>query len=271
MENKIQKHIIIKATDDGDKTITAVGSIEKTDRDMDVVGIENMDLKNYKLNPVVFLNHDHRSLPIGKAEKVWKEDNKLMFKIKFADETQNPMAPFVYESVKAGFLNALSIGFIPDYDTMSYKQDKKTNKQTRYIDKSELYEVSIVGVPANPSALVVREYKEFLNKSWEEGKLDGEQLKELQEMIVEDTTTTIDGGYIKSVEVLQKELQDKNTYIEFIEKELVELNDKIIKLEEQAVKMDNIEEDPYKDILDKINSEDSIYKEILDEIRGSDK
>jgi hypothetical protein len=71
MDKKIEKTIIVKSSVEDDRTITCVGSVEKIDRDNDVVVIQGVDIKNYKDNPIVLWAHDQKSLPIAKATKVF--------------------------------------------------------------------------------------------------------------------------------------------------------------------------------------------------------
>lgn len=119
-----------------------VGSNGIIDRQGESLNPMGWDLKNFESNPVILYAHDYRSLPIGKADKVWIEKEQLMFNIKFAD-TQ--MGKDCFDLFKGGFLNAFSVGFIPkEYDTTG-----------QYTYKTqELLELSVVPVPANPEALL---------------------------------------------------------------------------------------------------------------------
>lgn len=245
---KLQQYLTIKAVDDGNNIITAVGSAEAVDRDGDIVKLDGLNLKNYKNNPVVFFNHASRELPVAKATDVRVDGKKLIFTLLFAGADQNPLAPFVYESIKAGFLNSLSIGFIPDYDKVEYKQDKKTNKRIRVYTASELLEVSIVGIPANPSAVVLRSYEQHLANSWEKGIIDGAELKSLQSMLDGVKTNNTDDKDAKI-----KELED---YIKFLETEL----------EEKEV--DNVMDDPYAILVAQLQrSDDDVYAELVNQYK----
>jgi HK97 family phage prohead protease len=152
MDKKIFKsyRINYKEVEDEERTIEAIGSKQIEDRDKDIVYVDGINLKNYKENPIVLFAHDHRSLPIGRAEKVWKDGKELKFKIKFTEPEVNPVGDTVYKLIKGNYLNALSIGFIPDYSTAKYSE--KRGGYDYY--NSELLEVSIVPVPSNPKAVV---------------------------------------------------------------------------------------------------------------------
>ena len=142
-----------------DDDYIAVASSEIEDRQGEVVKVDGWDLKNFKKNPVLLLFHDHHSLPVGKAEKIWidKEDKKLMFKPVFETVTERGRA--IAELVKQGFLNTFSVGFRPI--------DSDGNTFT----KQELHEISLVNVPANPDAMM-RAYKSLEEEGFKKETID---------------------------------------------------------------------------------------------------
>lgn len=119
-----------------------VGSTGSLDRHGENVNPEGWNLKNYLKNPVLLFAHDYRSLPVGKALKVWVENKKLMFNLQFAS---TPFAMEVFQLFQEGILNAFSVGF------MVQKWGESGGKYS--IDEQELLELSVVPVPANPEAL----------------------------------------------------------------------------------------------------------------------
>jgi phage head maturation protease len=68
-----------------------------------------------------------------------------------------PLAQEVKELVSEGFLNTLSIGFM----SLQYKQNDNSNGII--YESVELLEISIVSVPANPEAVVLRYLEDRLN------------------------------------------------------------------------------------------------------------
>ena len=66
----------------------------------------------------------------------------------------------VYELIKGGFLNAVSIGFDPDPEHMGPPTEKELTKRPEWAGVKQVYrkwkllEVSLVPVPSNPEALV---------------------------------------------------------------------------------------------------------------------
>ena len=146
LKRQLELQVSIKATKDDDENhiLTFIGSDETIDRHGDIVKVDGWDLKNYKKNPVFLWAHNSHQMPIGKAIKVWVDDGKLKFKIKFAVE-QYDFAKLAYDMYKGGYLNATSVGFMI--------QDWKFEGDNFISEKQELFELSAVPVPANPNAL----------------------------------------------------------------------------------------------------------------------
>jgi len=144
----------IKAVGDPhDRVLEFVGSTAQVDRYGDVIEVEGWDLKNYKKNPVFLWAHDYRQPPVGKALKVAKTDQGLMFQVKFATAEEYPFADTIYKLYLGGYLRATSVGF---QDLAREPITDKEGKQVGWrFKKQELYELSAVPVPANPNALIM--------------------------------------------------------------------------------------------------------------------
>jgi len=120
-----------------------IGSTAAVDRVGEVVE-QNWNLENYKKNPVILYGHDQTGLPIGKAVNVAVENGALTFDVKFVPAEVYPFAGTVEAMYRDGFLNAVSVGFIP------------TDIDGNTIKSAELLELSAVPVPANHEALMQR-------------------------------------------------------------------------------------------------------------------
>jgi uncharacterized protein len=139
-----------------DRTLRFIGSDETPDRDGDVISVAGWDLNNYVKNPVFLWAHDYSIPPVGKANKVFNENGKLMFDIEFPEKGIYPLADLVYNLYKGGFLNATSVGFIgkeaaPREDD-AVKDLPEWRRGVKFMAQ-ELLELSAVPVPSNPSAL----------------------------------------------------------------------------------------------------------------------
>lgn len=118
-----------------------LASTNAVDRQGDIVDQGGWELKNFLLNPVILWAHKYDELPVGKATNVKVTSAGLELDFEFAPVEANAKAEEVRNCFEQGFLNAVSVGFIP----------KERSGNT--ITKAELLEVSIVPVPANQEAL----------------------------------------------------------------------------------------------------------------------
>ena len=138
MEKKYIKALIEKSAS-GKYTVLA--STSAVDRQGDSIDQSGWDVSNFKNNPVMLWAHDYSALPIAKATDVTVTQQGLTLNYEFAPAEGNPMAQQVKVLVDEGFLNAVSVGFMP------------LERNGNVITKMELFEVSFVPVPANPQAL----------------------------------------------------------------------------------------------------------------------
>lgn len=124
---------------EGDNLVI-VASDETLDRHGEVLKISAWDLSEFKKAPRILVDHDHRVESIvGKASDIWIEDNKLLFTPIFHEITQ--LSREVKEMVEQGFLDTVSVGFIPH----GAEKDGDSGR-------NELIEISFVTVGANPNA-----------------------------------------------------------------------------------------------------------------------
>ena len=143
----------VKAADDDSRVIKFKGSTGDKDRMGEIITQSGWKLNNYKRNPVFLGFHSYHAPPIGKAINVEKTDNALAFDIEFADAETYAFADTIYRLYKGGFMNAVSVGFIPlKWEDGDSKSDDKGVRRT-YLEQ-ELLELSAVSVPANANALM---------------------------------------------------------------------------------------------------------------------
>lgn len=142
-----------------DRILTFIGSNETVDRHGDIVRVAGWDTKDYKKNPVFLWGHDYYNAPIGRAVKVWKTADALMFRIYFPEAEVSEQSDKVFKLYKAGILSAVSVGFMPT--KANYPDSDEERKQlglgtygVEFLEQ-KLWELSAVSVPSNPDALVV--------------------------------------------------------------------------------------------------------------------
>ena len=136
--------------------ISFIASTNSVDRYGDVINQEGWNIAAYERNPVVLLNHNANSLPIGKGS-VSVKDGQLMIDVEF--DKDDELAQRVERKARNGFLNAVSVGFNPmesiERSRLPKDHPAYTERGGNYVNKSELLEVSIVTIPANSEATAV--------------------------------------------------------------------------------------------------------------------
>jgi len=154
---KIKKLITVKVEKTKDpRVLKFIGTDETVDRDNEIMTTSGWKINHYKKNPVILWAHNHRELPIAKTVKLQLSKEKgMVFFGKFPEKDIHPFADTVFKLYKEKYLNAFSVGFMILKDGYERQDGDKPN----LITKKELFEVSAVPVPANPSALQTESLK----------------------------------------------------------------------------------------------------------------
>ncbi|MHC1792126.1 HK97 family phage prohead protease [Solidesulfovibrio sp.] len=158
-DQPVQKsfNIRTKGLDVAARTVEFVASTEAVDRMGDSIKLDGWRVDQFKQNPVILFGHDHHALPIGKALAVGVENGALVVVIQFASAEANPEAEKVFRLIEGGFLNAVSVGFIPI--RWEFVDDTEAGRCGLDILEAELLEISVVCVPALAEALVRRGFE----------------------------------------------------------------------------------------------------------------
>jgi len=142
-----------------------IASTATLDRYHEVIEPGGWRLDSYRSNPVFQNAHNYGDIlfTLGKALSTEVRNveggQALCQRIQFATEV-NPVARIAYGLYKGGFLNAVSVGFIPlrweDGQERGAGSGERgaANPRRRYLEQ-ELLEVSAVAIPANPDALAL--------------------------------------------------------------------------------------------------------------------
>ena len=124
--------------------IEGYASTNSIDRHGDIVEASawknSKALENYINNPIILAYHDHTK-PIGKMVDYETDDRGLRIVAEISKA-----AGEIYDLVKDGVLRTFSIGF------MVKDADWDTDKDVFRIKDVELFETSVVSVPANATA-----------------------------------------------------------------------------------------------------------------------
>ena len=133
----------VQEADDGSVNIKGYASTNDTDRAGDVIKKEAWEkggLDNFGNNPIILFNHDYNK-PIGRATSLETDEKGLKITANLSKSAGD-----VTNLVKEGILRAFSVGFrVKDADYME-------EGDGYLIKDAELFEVSVVSVPANQAA-----------------------------------------------------------------------------------------------------------------------
>lgn len=146
----------VKAVDEESGILEAVVTTSDVDRYNENIVTEGIEVANYiEKNPVVLYGHDYYSFPVGKALKLTQMKNKIKAKFQLAI-AEYDFAATLYQLVKGGYVNAVSIGG----RVLEWSDDYKS------IVRMEMVEFSLVAIPANPNAMITaRSFEQMAGKS----------------------------------------------------------------------------------------------------------
>lgn len=156
--NEREKSVIVTITD------------SSIDRDGDIVEPLGCQYADFARNPIWFWGHQSIEIPIGTSKSpadgkicIWPEENRVIAKCWF--DKEDPDADFIFGKICRGFVNAVSVAFVP---IEAYRRDhtEKANPRSEHgmtplgwrFSLWSLTEVSWVGIPANQNATVVRDW-----------------------------------------------------------------------------------------------------------------
>ena len=127
-----------------------IGSDGSLDRYNEVVDPSGWQLANFMANPVIPDCHDYSSIAkiLGRAETCTVTNGQLCNRVRFC--VDNPLGNLAWKMAKGGFIRSQSVGFIP----LEWKYGNKPGEPDRTYTQCELLEISLVVVPANPSATI---------------------------------------------------------------------------------------------------------------------
>ena len=221
--------------------VSFVASSATPDRYGDIIDVQGWILDNYKRNNVILLNHDSNQLPIAKGD-VYVRNDKLIVDVEFDKEDQR--AAEVERKVKAGFMNAVSVGFRP-LESKSRSElptdHKYYGQRGMYYSKAELLEVSIVTIPANGEATMLEQ--KFYNA--------------IKEEILREVKEVIQDNLIVNKSILDVKEEDDRYIITFSKPDMDMEEDRMPEEEEEK----KIEEEEEEDKRMPEEEEEEKYKE----------
>ena len=186
--------------EDGSINIKGYASTNDQDRAGDVIhptAWSKGGIGNYENNPIILFNHDYHN-PIGKTTELGVDERGLKIKGKISKS-----AGKITELVKEGVLGAFSVGFrVKDADYI-----EETDGYS--IKDAELFEVSVVSVPANQAATfsVAKSFdseNEYMDWKKDFVKITG------QSSDIDSPEETVNQTVIKETEMSEQKEKDFN-------------------------------------------------------------
>lgn len=245
-----------------DLHITGRASTNTEDRQGDIIATDAWKKKgaldNYLKNPVVLAYHD-MSRPIGKTIEHKVDDVGLTVTAKISKAAGD-----IVELIKDGILSGFSVGFfIKDADF-----DPKSG--VFMIKELELFEISVVSIPANQDALFSieknfsspEEYQEFKQQFIKES--EETLMKEVKDQGNSSETKIDVAGLAKEISSMVK--SDLKAEQEAKEKAEAAAKEEIERLQATATTAD---ERLIKDLRDELLEKDKTFTEALEGIRDA--
>jgi len=150
MERTLQSLGRIRSVDVKKGTFEAVISSDAVARDDAIILTAGWQLDNFMRCPSILWGHDDLALPIGRALSVTKGEHELtaVGQIDLDDDH----AAKIFRKLAKGFINATSVRWLP----LKTETRQLDGKDVLTFVEQELLEFSLVSVPADPQALIMR-------------------------------------------------------------------------------------------------------------------
>lgn len=148
-----------RAIEQDEKTTWFRASTNDLDRHGTIVEPGGIETKNFENNPVFMWGHDAYGSGggppdlenvLGRVVGYRKDTDAFDVQVEWAEHDRAVMAR---DLVRAGFLSAVSVGFIPDADAVTTRAIE--GAEIPVYQRTELVEVSLVPVPSNPNAIAL--------------------------------------------------------------------------------------------------------------------
>jgi len=149
--------VLKMAGDEESRAVTFRASTPTRDRHDSIVMPEGIQTANFEKNPIFGWGHDvydssSMSSIIGKVTGFHRSAESFDVDVEFAPADVNPAGEMALRMVRGEYLSMVSIGFMP-IDAGFEVVDESEVFIYRRVD---LLEVSLVPIPANPEAEVIR-------------------------------------------------------------------------------------------------------------------
>jgi HK97 family phage prohead protease len=216
MENIKQRSAVVRVADPEEfnktRTVTFIASDDSIDAHGTRLNQDGWNLKRFMDNPIIGYQHNvygdglcDKPTPddiIGKGKNIRVEDGKLMVDIEFKPEGRSEIADKVAEDVRDGFLNTVSVGFVPV--GKGKMVEEPDGREVYHFEGQELLEISVVNIPSNANAQAVR--KRLRDQTaqgivWVKRALgDDYSFTDIESMTIRQVMDLIEGKKLKAYE-----------------------------------------------------------------------
>ena len=229
-------------------------------------------LKQYMTNPIVLLQHD-MDKPIGNVIEASIDEKGLFIKAKITEDTD-----WVFSKLKNGVLRTFSIWYsVKDYETIENVDAEWKYSYTNIIKALELFEISLVSVPANPFALVksfdscFKSEEEVETKEDEEPKAEEEKEEVVEadnEELSEEEKEPLNGNvefHKENEEWENKAVEEENNEEEIADDDDTSNNEEVVEDEEEIPATEEEIEETVKSIEEDIENKEESEEKPADE------
>lgn len=144
--------VSLRAVNEKTRTASFVFSDETEDREGDRISAAGWEIRDFLRNPVALYGHNSSALPIGRALNLRASGPRLIGDIQFIPPEISSFADQVFKMVKGGYLQAVSVGFMP----IEWRWAKEPSRiGSLDFNRQALLEISVVTIPANQRALLI--------------------------------------------------------------------------------------------------------------------
>lgn len=136
--------------------LVGIASSMRVDRDDERMSKEALSMmaEEIKRNGVnLFVDHEHKiDNIVGTVKNAEIVDERLMIGVVMDDPETNPRVSSIFNKLKKGIKLGLSVG--GNVTGFKWEHDRALGKKIKVLDKVNIYEISIVGIPSNADGVL---------------------------------------------------------------------------------------------------------------------
>ncbi len=152
--DRLESFGLLRKVDTEAHRVTSVISTGDVARDGAIIDPAGWDFSDYNRNPVVLWMHDDGAMPFARTVDLMATEKELIATAEF--DVEDPMGETVFRKIKAGYINATSVRWLPKRTEVRIEGEDKDQREVLVFLEQELLEWSYVTVASDPKALIIR-------------------------------------------------------------------------------------------------------------------